>query len=177
MTLEEGKVRTGDVVGYDSGKNASTTQYTDEIIKNFGKTSTKWKVREYKPIKMPEISAAPDYVKVTSRRVVGVDYFLESSLFPEPLGKSLDAIAEGSPFKVKMCSSRGTKVYPPTGTVIDVNDQYRCRMMLRDEKGSATDEQIIAMLQKISTVHKWSHLEKLHEFDGQPGFTKAQGED
>lgn len=177
VTLEEGKVRTGDVVGYDSGKNASTSQYTDEIIKNFGKTSAKWKVREYKPIKMPVISTAPDYVKVKSRRVVGVDYFLESPLFPEPLGKSLEAIAEGTPFKVKMCSSRGTKVYPPTGTVIDVNDQYRCRMVLRDDKASATDEQIIAMLQKIGTQHKWSHLEKLHEFDGQPGYTKAQGED
>src|SRR4051812_20088159 len=35
-TMEEGKVKTGDVVGYESGKNCSTTQYTDEIIKNLG---------------------------------------------------------------------------------------------------------------------------------------------
>src|SRR5919201_256492 len=41
VTMEEGKVPTGDVVGYDSGKNTPTTQYTDEIIKNLGRTSPK----------------------------------------------------------------------------------------------------------------------------------------
>src|SRR3954451_18644510 len=52
VTLEERKVKTGDVVGYDGGKNASTSQYTEEIIKNLGKTSSKFTVRDYKPIKM-----------------------------------------------------------------------------------------------------------------------------
>src|SRR3954451_755029 len=43
VTMEEGKVRTGDVVGYDGGKNCTTQQFTDEIVKNLGKTSTKFK--------------------------------------------------------------------------------------------------------------------------------------
>src|SRR5262245_21635671 len=73
VTLEEGKVRTGDVVGYDSGKNCTTDQFTAEIIKNLGRKSTKWKVREYKPIKMPQVSTEPAYVKAKSRRVAGVD--------------------------------------------------------------------------------------------------------
>src|SRR5262245_47620688 len=42
VTLEEGKVRTGDVVGYDSGKNASTSDYTKAIIGNLGKKPAKW---------------------------------------------------------------------------------------------------------------------------------------
>lgn len=177
-TLEEGKVRTGDVVGYDSGKNASTTAYTDEIIKNLGRKPSKWKVREYKPIKMPEISTAPDYVKVKSRRVAGMDVFVESALFPEELGKKIEAALAGSPFHLKMCSSRGTKVYPPTGTVIDVNDQYRCRVMLKDGAASATDAQFFDLLQRFGGAHlSWVHLEKLQEFDGAPGWTKAQGED
>ncbi len=178
VTLEEGKVRTGDVVGYDSGKNAGTTQYTDEIIKNLGKKPSKWKVREYKPIKMPEIPAAPDFVKVKSRRVAGLDCFLESNLFPEELGKTVEKAIAGSDFNLKMCSSRGTKVYPPTGTVIDVNDQYRCRVMLKDGTASVSDAQIYDMLQRLTANGlKWAHLEKLQEFDGQPGWTKAQGED
>ncbi|HMP04045.1 MAG TPA: NADP-dependent isocitrate dehydrogenase [Gemmatales bacterium] len=178
VTFEEGKVRTGDVVGYDSGKNASTTQYTDEIIKNLGKKSATWRVREYKPIKMPEIPAAPDYVKAKSRRVAGVDCFMESNLFPEELGKTVEKALTGSSFSLKMCSSRGTKVYPPTGTVIDVNDQYRCRVMGKDAAASVTDEQIYDLLQRLTGAGlKWAHLEKLQEFDGQPGWTKAQGED
>src|SRR5436305_10387990 len=51
VTMEEGKVKTGDVVGYGGGKNAATRQYTEEIIKNLGKASNKFKVRDYKPIK------------------------------------------------------------------------------------------------------------------------------
>src|SRR5262245_18374663 len=73
VTMEEGKVRTGDVVGYESGKNASTTQFTDEIIKNLGRTSQKYKVRDYKPIKMPQVPADRDLVKAKSRKVVGID--------------------------------------------------------------------------------------------------------
>jgi isocitrate dehydrogenase len=177
VTLEEGKVRTGDVVGYDSGKNSSTTQYTDAIIANLGKTSSKWKVREYKPIKMPELGSAPDFVKAQNRRVVGVDVFVESSQFPEQLGKSVEGLAEGTPFKLKMIDSRGTKVYPPTGTQLDVIDLYRCRLLLRDEKGNATDEQIAALTQKLAAQIRWATLTKLNEIDGQPGYTKAQGED
>ncbi|HMO35648.1 MAG TPA: isocitrate/isopropylmalate family dehydrogenase, partial [Gemmatales bacterium] len=178
VTLEEGKVRTGDVVGYDSGKNCTTTQYTEAVIANLGKTSSKWKVREHKPIKMPDISKEPAYVKVKNRRVAGVDVFVEANLFPEEVGKKVEQAVAGSPFKLKMCSSRGTKVYPPTGTVIDVNDQYRCRIMLADPTGSASDDQIMDLLKRFSGVGLlWGHLEKLHELDGQPGWTKAQGED
>jgi isocitrate dehydrogenase len=177
VTLEEGKVRTGDVVGYDSGKNCSTTQYADTIIGNLGKTSSKWKVREYKPIKMPEVGSAPDFVKTQNRRVVGVDVFVESPQFPEQLGKTVESLAEGTPFKLKMIDSRGTKVYPPTGTQLDVIDLYRCRLLLRDDKSNATDDQINALTQKLGTQIRWSTITKLNEIDGQPGYTKAQGED
>jgi len=29
----------------------------------------------------------------------------------------------------------------------------------------------------LATRLKWAHIEKLQEFDGQPSYTKAQGED
>src|SRR5947208_16772621 len=43
VTLEEGKVRTGDVVGYDKG--ASTTAYTDALIANLGRKSQHCRMR------------------------------------------------------------------------------------------------------------------------------------
>jgi isocitrate dehydrogenase len=49
--------------------------------------------------------------------------------------------------------------------------------MLRDGAGDLSDAQLIALLEKIGTKHRWAHIEKLQEFDGQPGYTKAQGED
>jgi isocitrate dehydrogenase len=175
VTLEEGKVRTGDVVGYD--KCATTTAYTDEIIKNLGRKSENWRVRDYKPIKMPHVSSSPVLVTPKTRRVVGVDVFVESPLLPTELGPSVEALTVSAPVTLKMISNRGTKVYPPTGAITDCVDQYRCRFVLKDGYTELTDAQIFELVQRIATKHRWAHIEKLQEFDGEPGFTKAQGED
>ncbi len=175
VTLEEGKVKTGDVVGYDKG--TPTTKYTEEIIKNLGRKSSKWQVRDYKPLIMPKVSEDIALVKPTSRRTVGADIFIESSLSPLELGKSLESIAEGTALKLKMISNRGTKVYPPTGAITDCIDHYRCRFILLNGGNDLTDAQILELLNKVLQKYKWMHIEKLQEFDGQLGYTKAQGED
>jgi isocitrate dehydrogenase len=59
----------------------------------------------------------------------------------------------------------------------DLVDHWRCRFILRDDGGELTDTVALDLLQRIGGKHRWTHIEKLHEFDGQPGFTKAQGED
>lgn len=177
VTLEEGKVKTGDVVGYDSGLACTTTAFTDEIISNLGKEPRTIKPRVYKPLNIPRISSDPVSVRPKSRRVIGADIFVESGLLPDKLGPALEAKAEGTALKLKMISNRGTQVYPDKGTLIDCVDQYRCRFVLRDAAGNLSDNELITLLNKISPEHQWVHIEKLAEFDGQPGFTKAQGED
>ena len=77
-----------------------------------------------------------------------------------------------------MISSRGTKVYPPTGAMTDYVDQWRCRFTL----DSPADDLNLALLARLlSAVEaagvRWMHFEKLQHFDGAPGYTKAQGED
>lgn len=175
VTLEDGKVRTGDVVGYDKG--ASTSAYTDAVIANLGRMSERYQVRAHKPIKLPEIDPAPDFVKALERRVVGVDIFVESSLSAEGLGKGLEHLAAETPTKLKMISNRGTKVYPATGAITDCVDHWRCRFILRDPKGDLDDLAIFGLLQRIAAHHRWMHIEKLQEFDKETGFTMAQGED
>jgi isocitrate dehydrogenase len=175
--MEEGKIRTGDVVGYDSGKNCTTTQFTEAVIGNLGKASQKFKVRDYKPIKMPQVPADRDFVKATSRRVAGVDVFIESPLAPETLGPSVQKLVEGSALTLKGISSRGTKVYPATGAITDNPDHYCVRLMLKDAAGDATDTQILDAVQRLAKEHRWAHVEKLQEFNGAAGYTKAQGED
>jgi len=177
VTLEEGKHRTGDVVGYNSGLACSTTEYTEAIISNIGRTPRHATVREYKPLNIPRHSRGLATVHPSVRRVVGADIFIESELLPVPLGESLDALAEGTPLKLKMISNRGTQVYPDKGTLTDCADHYRCRFIARDPNADLTDEDIFMLLNKLCQHHRWMHIEKLQEFDGQPGFTKAQGED
>ncbi|MGH9433268.1 MAG: NADP-dependent isocitrate dehydrogenase [Terriglobia bacterium] len=174
-TLEEGKVKTGDVVGYDRG--ASTTTFTDAVIANLGKKSERWHARNYKPIKLPRVSTRPDMVTATSRRVVGVDVFVESPRDSSEIGPSLEKLAEGSPFRLKLISNRGTKVYPAMGAMTDCVDHWRCRFVAREGNGSISNDQVLQFVTKVSTQHSWVHLEKLLEIEGVQGFTRDQGED
>ena len=174
FTFESG-VRTRDVMG-DEGA-VSTTAFTDAVLKNFGKKAEKWHIRDYKPIKMPEVSSNPVMVVAKTRRVIGVDLFVESPLGPVELGQSIEKIVAESPFRLKMISNRGTRVYPQSGAITDCTDQYRARLIQKNNEGSLSDAQIMTLVHTIAKVHNWAHIEKLQEFDGQPAFTKAQGED
>jgi isocitrate dehydrogenase len=172
--LEDG-VLTRDVAG--DTEAASTTSFTEAVIARIGKKPAQWKVREYKPLVLPVLSTAPDFVRPSKRRVVGVDVFVESSLAVEELGGSVTALAEGTPLALKMISSRGTKIYPAMGAITDTVDCFRCRFVLRAASADLDDASLLDLLRRIAAKHRWVHVEKLNEFDGTPGFTKAQGED
>ena len=105
---------------------------------------------------MPEVPADRDFVKAKTRRVVGVDVFVESPLCPEQLGKSVEKLVAGSPFTLKAISSRGTKVYPPTGTVLDVTDMYTCRLMAADATADLTDDQMADVVKRVAGVARWA---------------------
>ena len=178
VTLESG-ILTRDVVG-DQGAT-STSAYTDAIIGNLGKKPHNWKVRERKPLHMPHIDSRPDFVHANERRVVGVDVFLESPLQPGELGPSIEQLTTDTPFQFKILANRGTKVYPATGAITDYTDQYCARFMFRQDttgySNQETDAAILHLVQRIASKHNWAHLEKLQAFNGEPGYTKSQGED
>src|SRR4051812_7880754 len=173
VTLEQG-ILTGDVVGYDKG--TSTSAYTDAIIGNLGKRSENWTVREYQPLKLPQLSQRPDFVEATKRAVVGLDLFVESPLDPETLGQSLRELTDGTNLELKSVSNRGRQVFPSTGASADMVDHYACRFIIREDPGDLSDGAVHDLLTRVSTRHRWMHIEKLQEFDGELGFTRAQGE-
>jgi len=39
-----------------------------------------------------------------------------------------------------------------------------------------SDDAVHDLLKRVSTLHRWMHIEKLQEFDGELGFTRDQGE-
>lgn len=174
-TLEEGKAMTRDVVG--DAKAATTTAFTEAIVKNLGKKPSKVHVREYKPLKLPTISSAPDFVKAKNRKDIGVDVFIESNATPDVLGTTLLKLIEGMGLTLKAIANRGTKVFTPTGAITDCVDHFVCRFLLNDKNAAITDKQILDLLQKIGAQYRWMHIEKLAEFDGALSYTKSQGED
>jgi isocitrate dehydrogenase len=174
VTLESG-VLTGDVVGYDKG--TPTTDYANAIIGNLGTRTEAWAVRDVRPLQLPKVDTAPDYVKPSTRAVVGLDVFVESPLSAGELGASLMELTQDTKLSLKMISSRGTKVFPPTGAMTETGDHFRCRFIIREQPGDLPDEDVHDLLVAISSRHSWMHIEKLQEFDGELGFTRDQGED
>jgi len=174
VTLESGVI-TRDILG-DSGRAAPTSKYVAAIEANLGRSSTKWPTRAHQALKLPEVSTAPDFVKPNERKVVGLDVFIDSGLAPDELGRSLEALTAAGPARLKVVTNRGTKVYPSMGTVIDCVDLYQGRF-LPAEGGELSDDQIFEVVRQVASKHRWAHIEKLQTFDGEPSFTKAQGED
>ena len=176
LTLSEGKNLPGDIA---AGRTpGSTTQFTETVIANLGRAYEGYKPRAHKPIRLPQIDPRPDYVRVKTRSVVGVDVFIESGLGPKELGDSLVQLTTGSAAKLKMMSNRGVQVYPPAkGAKTDCVDHYRCRFMAVDTSKDLSDADIFALLTKLQGAHRWMHIEKLQKFDGVEGYAKAQGED
>jgi isocitrate dehydrogenase len=177
VTMDSDGILTRDVA-LPSSVPASTTEFADAIIKNLGEKHPTYEERDYKPITLPKVSKAPDFVHVKERQVVGLDVFIETTKAPEELGKSMETICASTPFELRFVSCRGVKCYP--GTQIqggDFVDQARCRFFMRNQSHSAANSDILDLLHKISAEHMWGHVEKLHIFDSKPGFTKPHGED
>ena len=174
VTLEEGKALTGDIA--KGRPSVGTKRFTEEVIANLGKTSSHLSIRNYKPIKMPKVSGDLDFVKAKSTRDVGADIFIDSAEMPEVVGGKLNEIAEGTALKLKMISNRGTQVYPEAAAAFDGVDHHRCRFIMREANAEMTNDDLLGLLGKINASYRWCHIEKLLEIDGEPGFTKAQGE-
>ena len=170
-TLEAG-ILPQDIAG--EGPATSTTDFTDAIIANFGKTSTAWTARDYKKIKMPQVDKRPDIVRPLSRECIGVDIFIDSPLFSEELGQKIRALTADTGFSLKMISNRGVQVFPNTGTSPDVVDLWCARFFAN---GGSTDRlKVRDLLQCLEKEISWVDAKLLQRFDNEDTFSKAQGE-
>jgi isocitrate dehydrogenase len=153
-----------------------TRAFTDKVIAHLGQRPKLADSRPVKTIRLPQVSAEPNSVRPSSRRIAGFDVFIESASDPQTIGRALEELVVGSPVRLKMISNRGTQVYPLTGTPTDCVDHWRCRFITRADTYQLRNEEIWDLISKIQRHFSWMHLEKLQEFDGAIGWTRAQGE-
>ena len=171
VTLESG-VRTSDMMGVQNP--TSTTDFTKAVIANLGKHSRLSPPRDYKKVELPPTNPGVNIVPSESRRVVGVDVYVESVLEPRDLAASLDTLIATTPLRLEMITNRGAMVYPSTDRRVSLVDHFRCRFVPRDAASDLGDAVILALLQTFAGEHRWMHVEKLQEFDGEPAFSKSQ---
>ncbi|MFI5262122.1 MAG: NADP-dependent isocitrate dehydrogenase [Candidatus Limnocylindrales bacterium] len=178
-TLESGSAVTQDLArqtGGDVEQATSTTGYTDAVIANLGRGPRQAiAVRA----RTPDMSAAPlprwdysaAYYAAIPRTLVGLDVMVESDLPIAELGASL-AAAAGAGFRLKSVASRGTRVYPGEA-VGDSVRWYSGRFEAADGR-EPRGRDLLDLLGRIAEHHRWTHVERLQTFDGEPGYA-AQG--
>ncbi len=175
LVLAEGQFRTGDIAA--NGQAAcSTDAFTDAIIAKLDASYDLGARREYHELKMPDHDEPITHTIPSERRVAGVDLFIESRMDAAALGKSLDALVDGTPFRLKILSNRGTPLYPTTEATTDLVDHWRGRFVLREPGQEAKDDLIGFLVARIGSVHRWMHAEKLQMFNGKPAYSLDQGE-
>ena len=169
-TLEDG-IHTQDV---KLGTPVGTAAYVDAIEARMGQQSS-LASRPYRALQLPQISREDARSNPGSRTKVGVDVFIESTESPERIAEKLKAAIQGTPYSLKMVSNRGTVVWPVTGGQTGCIDHFRCRFVISDS-AAWNPESVLDLLQRIGKDFRWMHVEKLEEVNGEPGFTRAQGE-
>jgi isocitrate dehydrogenase len=170
VTLESG-VRSGDMAG--DSKPASTSEFADAVIANLGRTSSTAPARPYQAIKLTPRSDKVHTLPTDSRRVVGVDVYIETSKLPGELAENLEKAVKGSAGKLLMISNRGTVVFPATDLKVSLVDHYRCRFVPCTSAAEFSDNEILDILKRVGEVGRWMHIEKLQQFNGIDAFSKS----
>ena len=165
QTLKDG-IKTGDL-----GGKSNTKEFTKAIISNLEPVLED----EFKdPVPLRIKSGMLKTYKEVEEYCHGVDVFVENPKGLPTMPEQVDNL------KLKMISNRGTKVYPGVMPKIWLVDHHRCRYVATDANGNYMnigDEEIFDLIREISSAGiKWMHIEKLQLFDGELGYSKAQGE-
>ncbi|HSS35328.1 MAG TPA: NADP-dependent isocitrate dehydrogenase [Patescibacteria group bacterium] len=183
-TLQQGQAMTQDLVrqtGGDVDTATSTTGFTDAVIANLGKRPEHLAPRRFAspagapPTALPSWSYGADRYARIDQRTVGLDIFIATEVAPDVLGPELEGLA-GSAYRLEFIESRGTKVYPSVGLSTDPVGLLRARFVAVGGR-DAVDAELLDLQARVAARHPgWTHVEKLHVFDGVEAFTRAQGQ-
>jgi isocitrate dehydrogenase len=184
--LESG-VHTGDFgdpsqAGYKGP--VGTKEFTKAIIERLGQTP-----KTVPAVAVPEQDAptltravrplTPELIRTfkdTPTAVLGCDLYVETLTPAKELAVQMSKLAEGSPFVLTLVSNRGTQVWPSGSVYTEVVDYMRVRFELREGAGPVTQEQTLALLQKIAAKFTVANYELLRSFGGVKGYSLAQGQ-
>ncbi len=172
-TIEDG-VHTYDI--YDpavSTAKVGTTAFADAVIARIGETP-----KTLTPVAYADRASIS--VKVPSRPrqtkvQVGIDVFVDvPHLSPAELGDALAALA-GPEFGLEMLSNRGQKVWPNGAPETLCVDAFRCRFVGNGASVATADT--ITLLDRLNAAgFPFIKSEGLFTFDGEPGYSKGQGQ-
>jgi len=186
-TLEDG-VHTGDI--YEEGhstRKVNTQEFADAVIERLGQKPSQLAAADFSQAANAKLAAAPAYVRtVQEKELVGIDIFVDYTAGnTESLAKLLEAQVKGD-IQLNMIENRGVKVYPGGFAETFTSDHWRCRFVasgtVRHESGAyeyqpVTFNDALALQERLTEGGlEIVKTENLYTFDGERGFSLAQGE-
>jgi isocitrate dehydrogenase len=107
------------------------------------------------------------------KKLIGADIFIDLVISdPSQLAEKIQQLNLGK-WQLQTISAKGLKVWPNNGTCQLLNDHWCCRFLGDD----ITHQDSAWLLNALSQIGlNFIKLEHLYSFDGQNGFSLAQGE-
>lgn len=173
-TLEDG-VHTADIFKEGiSKKKVGTREFAQAVIERLGQ-----KPEALKPVQFADTDAVfnvtPRTHPASVKELTGVDVFIhKANISPDEMAAILQKAVLPENLQLNMITNRGTKVWPGGFPETFCTDHWRCRYKKTGE-GNLDYSKIIGLLNQVSAHADIIKTENLYTFDGQPGFTAAQG--
>ncbi|MEM9243975.1 MAG: NADP-dependent isocitrate dehydrogenase [Pseudomonadota bacterium] len=177
--LEEG-IHTVDI--YQSGhskQKVNTDEFADAIIERLGKKPAHFAVADYQQhstttAETPQ-SEQEDKRVLAEKVLVGTDVYIDLSLCgPQEIADRLLKITGN--LHLQTITNRGVKVWPHTRAETYCSDHWCCRFFAANNNAVQQND-IIDLLRQVN-AQKLDIIksENLYTFDGERGYTLAQGE-
>ena len=177
-TLESG-IHTGDF-GDKTIPPVNTTAFAEAIISNFGKIPKQGAKpagtnKEITPT-MFKLDINPMLVSkdIEEEKIVGVDFFIESSEQPEIIAKKCQRHG-GVKFKLVNISNRGTQVWPTGSKYTNLVNQYNVRFETLDGE-ELFQQDVLGLYVSLSGNFKICSSELLNMWGGKKAYSMAQGQ-
>jgi isocitrate dehydrogenase len=175
-TIEDG-IHTYDIFTLGiSTEKVGTKEFARAVVERLGQRPCQLKpvsyARRHEPAAPPPPPAPPAQPK---KELVGVDVYVEwPSRDTRRLADVLGRL-DGGPMTLTMISNRGLKVWPGGQPETYNTDAFRCRFAA--PAGVVTHSHIVGLLARVAEAGiEIAMTENLRLFDGQPGYSLAQGE-
>ena len=173
-TIEDG-VHTYDIFSEGISKEkVGTKEFACAVVARMGQKPNRLKPVTY--AKRSQTAARPSGVAAhpTEMRLKGIDVFVYwPSRNANELAAAVGKLA-GEGLKLQMIDNRGVKVWPAGRAETFCTDSFRCRFLAENQTGMGP---LLALLGRIADSGiEIAMTESLRSFDGQDGFTLAQGQ-
>ena len=126
-----------------------------------------------------EVKPLPAKAKEAAKKLVGVDVFLHvdwDEFEPYELAAGL-LEAPLWPLRLDTIASRGLKIWPDGAPQTMQTDHCRCRFMAADRGHAITHHDVVTLLARLADRgFDFIQTAHLYEFDGERGFSLAQGQ-